>query len=78
MMTHKKSALQICDSYKLQSINLDTIYKHLEHFKETGWFEKKKNDSSIKAVECYNCDIKRHYTQDCHKLKKSQVLAVIR
>ena len=28
--------------------------------------------------ECYNCDIIEHFTQKCHKLRKSQYLAVIR
>ena len=35
MITHKKSTPQVYDSYKLQSINLDAIYKNLECFKET-------------------------------------------
>ena len=61
MIAHKKSALQICDLYKLQSMNLDTIYKNLGCFKETGYFQKKENSNNIKRVECYKCDIREHY-----------------
>ena len=36
MITHKKSAPQVYNLYRLQLINLDTIYKYLRHSKETG------------------------------------------
>ena len=35
MIAHKKSTPQVHDLYELQLMNLDTIYEHLEHFKET-------------------------------------------
>ena len=62
IMTHKKSAPQAHNLYELQPINLDTIYRHLTHFKETGCFQKKENRDNIKKIKCYNYDIKRHYT----------------
>ena len=38
IITHKKSAPQICNLYKLQLMNLDIFYKCLKHFKETEYF----------------------------------------
>ena len=61
IMTHKKSAPQVHDLYKLQSMNFDTIYEHSEYFKETEYFQKKENSSYIKKIDYYNCDIKEHY-----------------
>ena len=62
IMTHKKSKPQAYDLYKLQLINLDTIYKCLECFKDTECFQKKKNSNNIKKIKYYNCDIKEYYT----------------
>ena len=53
-------------------MNLDIIYKHSE------CFQKKENSSNIKKVKYYNYSIKRHYRQDCSKLKKSQTLITIK
>ena len=38
MITYKKSTPQVYNLYELQLINLDIIYKFLEHFKKTGYF----------------------------------------
>ena len=62
IVTHKKSTPQVCDPYELQSINLDTIYRHSRYFKETGHLQKKENSNYIKKIECYNYNIKKHYT----------------
>ena len=78
MMTYKKSTPQVHNLYELQFMNLDTIYRCLRCFKETRYFQKKENDSNIKIVECYNCDIIKYYIQDCYNLKKSQNLTAIR
>ena len=78
IVAHKKSAPQVHDLYELQSMNLDLIYRHSEHFKETQYSQKKENSNNIKKIKCYNCDIKEHYTQDCYKSKKLQTLAAIR
>ena len=61
MITYKKSASQTLNLYKLQSINLNATYRYLRHFKEILHFQKKENDSNIKKIKCYDCDIKEHY-----------------
>ena len=61
MMTYKKSAPQIHDSYELQSMNLNTIYRHSEQFEETRCFQKKENSSNIKEVKYYNYSIREHF-----------------
>ena len=78
IITHKKSTFSIYNLYKLQLMNLDTIYKYLRHFKETEYFQKKENSSNIKKIKCYNYNIKRHYTQDCCKLEKLYTLVTIK
>ena len=75
VIDHKKSTPQVCDLYKLQSIDIDATQECLRCFKETGCFQKKRNSSYIRKVKCYNCNIKRHYTWDCYKVKKPQTLA---
>ena len=72
MITQKKLAMIYHDSYSLQPMNLNTTHRHLRWFKGTGHFQKKRNSSSFKREECYNCDILRHFTQECQKQKKSQ------
>ena len=59
-------------------MNLDTTHEHSEWFKETGHFKKKENNSNIKEIKCYTCDIKEHYMWDYCKLRKSQTLAAIK
>ena len=61
LITYKKSTPQVHNLYKIQPMNLDTIYECSEQFKETEHFQKKENSSNTKEVECYNCDIKEHY-----------------
>ena len=42
IITYKKNTPQVCNSYNLQLINLDTTQKYSEHYKETESFRKKK------------------------------------
>ena len=56
-------------------MNLDTTQRHSKQEKESEYFQKKENDSSIKKERCYNCNVEEHYTNKCRKLKKSQQVA---
>ena len=61
--------------YDLQLMILDMTQRHSMWGKESGCFQKKGNDSSIKKGKCYNCDIEEHYTNKCRKSRKSQQVA---
>ena len=56
--------------YNLQSMNLDMTQWHLKWDKESEYFQKKENDSSIRKRKCYNCDIENYYMNKCRKLKR--------
>ena len=51
------------------------IQRHSKQKKELRCFQKRENDNSIKKRKCYNCDIKRHYTNTCRKSRKLQQVA---
>ena len=51
-------------------MNLDMIQKHLRREKELEYFQKKRNNSSIKKRKCYNCDVKEHYANEYRKSRK--------
>ena len=58
-------------------MNLDMTQKHLRREKRLEYFQKKRNNNSIKKNKCYNCNVKEHYINECRKSKKLQQVAKI-
>ena len=56
-------------------MNSNITQRYLKWDKESEYFQKKENNSSIKKRRCYNCNIKEYYVNKCRKSKKLQQVA---
>ena len=58
-------------------MNLDMTQRCSRREKESEYFQKKRNSSSIKKRKCYNYNVKEHYANECRKSRKLWQVAKI-